>query len=98
MMQSSTIFHSNDVPGPAAEIDNSTSHKQSLLPHGRLWAVRDTLLIDPSAKDYVHSARLRWPEALNMVDVKKEIDYLYQLYPMRGFMFISVWNWENCTC
>ena len=55
MMQSSTIFHSNDAPGPAAEIDNSTSHKQSLLPHGRLWAVRDTLLIDPSAKDYVHS-------------------------------------------
>ena len=51
MMQSSTIFfifHSSDVPGPAAEIDHPTNHKQSLLPHRRLWAVRDTLLIDPS--------------------------------------------------
>ena len=86
MMQSSRflMFHSDDVPGPSADIDHPTSHKQCLLPHGRVWAVRDTLLIDPSAKDNVHSARFRWPEALTMVDVKKEIDYLYQLYPMRG--------------
>ena len=48
----SSLFHSNDVhvPGPASEIDHPTSHKQSLLPHGRLWAIRDALLIDPSAK------------------------------------------------
>ena len=78
------MFHSDDVPGPSADIDHPTSHKQSLLPHGRVWAVRDTLLIDPSAKDNVHSARFWWPQALTMVDVKKEIDYLYQLYPMKG--------------
>jgi hypothetical protein len=67
MMQSSRtciffMFNSDDVPGPSADIDHPTSHKQSLLPHGHVWAVRDTLLIDPSAPQNTNMYALSWKD------------------------------------
>ena len=56
------MFHSDDVPGPSADIDHPASHKQSLLPHRRVWAVRDTLLFDPSAQQNTNMYALGWKD------------------------------------
>ena len=32
----------------------------------------------------VHTARFRWPKAQRGIGTKKEVDYFYQFYPVRG--------------
>ena len=54
---------------------------EQVSPHGRQWTPRKELLIDPGSKP---SARFRWPEAQRGIGTKKEVDYFYKFYSVRG--------------